>query len=159
MLKGFEVHFRKFWYIDGWVIVTYPMRPICKIGCILENLAKKAPNFAPNWVLFAEKWYRDGSQNHAFRGIEMVEILNSTLSFPVRIFLKNPPPPPPPPGSGARIPILTFVQYPKIQGCILSFVEGLFKIDWAYPPLKLITGVCKIPCYWGTLQVVNDKIR
>ena len=44
MLKGFEVHFRKFWYIDGWVIVTYPMRPICKIGCILENLAKKAPN-------------------------------------------------------------------------------------------------------------------
>ena len=19
MLKGFEVHFRKFWYIDGWV--------------------------------------------------------------------------------------------------------------------------------------------
>ena len=93
MLKGFEVHFRKFWYIDGWVIVTYPMRPICKIGCILENLAKKAPNFAPNWVLFAEKWYRDGSQNHAFRGIEMVEILNSTLSIPVRIFLKNPPPP------------------------------------------------------------------
>ena len=22
MLKGFEVHFRKFWYIDGWVIIT-----------------------------------------------------------------------------------------------------------------------------------------
>ena len=43
MLKGFEVHFRKFWYIDWWVIVTYPMRSICKIGCILENLAK-APN-------------------------------------------------------------------------------------------------------------------
>ena len=46
MLKGFEVHFRKFWYMDGWVIVTYPMRPICKIGCILENLAKKAPNLS-----------------------------------------------------------------------------------------------------------------
>ena len=46
MLKGFEVHFRKFWYIDGWVIVTYPMRPICKIGCILKKLAKKAPNLA-----------------------------------------------------------------------------------------------------------------
>ena len=43
MLKGFEVHFRKFWYIDGWVIVTYPMRLICKIGCNLENLAKKHP--------------------------------------------------------------------------------------------------------------------
>ena len=36
MLNGFEVHFRKFWYIDVWVIVTYPMRPICKIGCFLE---------------------------------------------------------------------------------------------------------------------------
>ena len=67
MLKGFEVHFRKFWYIDGWVIVTYPMRPICKIGCFLENLAKKSTQFAPNWVLFAQKWYRDGLQNHAFR--------------------------------------------------------------------------------------------
>ena len=44
MLKGFEVHFRKFWYIDGWVIVTYPMRPICKSGRILENLAKNATN-------------------------------------------------------------------------------------------------------------------
>ena len=68
------------------------MHPICKIGCILENLAKKSTKFAPNWVLFAEKWYRDGSQNHAFRGIEMVEILNSTLSIPVRIFLRTPPP-------------------------------------------------------------------
>ena len=64
------------------------MRPICKIGFILENLAKKAPNLPQ---IFAEKWYRDGSQNHAFRGIEMVEILNSTLSIPVRNILKNPP--------------------------------------------------------------------
>ena len=32
MLKGFDVHFREFWYIDGWVIVTYPMRPIFKLG-------------------------------------------------------------------------------------------------------------------------------
>ena len=75
----------------GGVIVTYLMRPICKIGCILENLARKAPSFAPNWVLLAEKWYRDGSQNHAFWGIEVVEILNSTLSIPVRVFLKNCP--------------------------------------------------------------------
>ena len=44
-------------------------------------------------MLFTEKWYRDGSENHAFRGIEMVEILNSTLSIPVQIFLKTPPPP------------------------------------------------------------------
>ena len=82
MLKGFEVHFCKFWYIDGWVIVTYPMRPICKIECILENLAKKSTQFAPNWVIFAEKWYRDGSQNHAFRGIEMVEIFKLYFEHP-----------------------------------------------------------------------------
>ena len=86
MLKGFEVHFRKFWYIDGWVIVTYPMRPICKIGYIFENLAKEAPNLPQIGCFFAEKWYRDGSQNHAFRGIEMVKILNSTLSIPVQFF-------------------------------------------------------------------------
>ena len=54
MLKGFEVHFRMFWYIDGWVIVTYPMRPICKVGCILENLAKKAPNL-PQIGCFLQK--------------------------------------------------------------------------------------------------------
>ena len=69
------------------------MRPICKIGCILENLAKKAPNLPQIGCFLKEKWYRDGSQNHTFRGIEMVEILNSTLSIPVRIFLKNTPPP------------------------------------------------------------------
>ena len=54
ILKGFEVHFRKFWYIDGWVIATHPMRPICKIGCILENLAKKAPNL-PQIGCFLQK--------------------------------------------------------------------------------------------------------
>ncbi len=32
--------FRHFWYIDGWVSLP---DPICKIGCILENKAKKAP--------------------------------------------------------------------------------------------------------------------
>ena len=53
--KGFEVHFRKFRYIDGWVIVTYPMRPICKIGCILENLAKKAWLNLPQIGCFLQK--------------------------------------------------------------------------------------------------------
>ncbi len=28
--------FRHFLYIDGWVSVSDPMCPICKIGCILE---------------------------------------------------------------------------------------------------------------------------
>ena len=76
MLKGLRCIFVRFWYTDGWVIVTY-----------LPN----APNLQ-NWVYFG-KWYRDGSQNHAFRGIEMVEILNSTLSIPVRFFFEEPPPP------------------------------------------------------------------
>ena len=86
--QRFEVHFRKFWYIDGWVMSHTQCAQFhnlkkknCKIGCILENLALKSTYFATNWVLFAEKWYRDGSQNHAFRGIEMVEILK--LSIPV----------------------------------------------------------------------------
>ena len=37
-------------------------------------------------------WYTDESQNQVSRGIEMVEILKSTLSIPVQIFWKNPPP-------------------------------------------------------------------
>ena len=44
MRKVFKVVFHNLWYIDGWVSVPDPIRPICKIGCILENLAKKAPN-------------------------------------------------------------------------------------------------------------------
>ena len=44
MLKGFRVLFRHFWYIDGWVSGPDLMRPICKIGCILENSGKKAHN-------------------------------------------------------------------------------------------------------------------
>ena len=69
------------------------MRPICKIECILENLAKKH-SICPKLGAFCRKMvgYRDGPQNHAFRGIEMVEILNSTLSIPVQIFFEEPPP-------------------------------------------------------------------
>ena len=46
MCLPFGVNFHEIWYIDGWVSVTDPMRPICKIGCILGNYAKKAPNLA-----------------------------------------------------------------------------------------------------------------
>ena len=42
--QSFLVVFHNFWYINGWVSVPDLIRPICKIGCILENLAKKAPN-------------------------------------------------------------------------------------------------------------------
>ena len=45
MSLGFRVHFHHFWYMDGWVSVTDPMRQICKIECrpYLGKLAKKAP--------------------------------------------------------------------------------------------------------------------
>ena len=33
------------------------------------------------WVFFATNWYSDGSQNLAFRGIQMVGIPKSTLQF------------------------------------------------------------------------------
>ena len=42
--------------------------------------------------VFVAIWYRNGSQNHASRGKEVVEILKSTLSIHVQIFLKTPPP-------------------------------------------------------------------
>ncbi len=44
MLKSFRVLFRHVWYIDGRVSIPDLIRPICKIWCILENFAKKAPN-------------------------------------------------------------------------------------------------------------------
>ena len=43
-------------------------------------------------VFFAAIWYNDGLQNHAFWGIDMVEILKSTLSLPVyKFFWRHPP--------------------------------------------------------------------
>ena len=47
-------------------------------------------------MLFAEKWYRDGSQNHAFRDIEAYrDGRNFKLYFehPRTIFFEDPPPP------------------------------------------------------------------
>ena len=62
-------------------------------GVFWKIKLKKHP-ICPKLGAFCRKMvYRDGSQNHTFQGIEMVEILNSTLSIPVRIFLKNNPPP------------------------------------------------------------------
>ena len=68
------------------------MRSICKNGCILDNFGQKSTQFFPNWMFFVAIWYSDGSQNHASRGIEVVEILKSTLSIPVQMFFKDPPP-------------------------------------------------------------------
>ena len=77
MLKGFMVLFRHFWYIDGWVSVPDPFWTIQR---------EKATTLFQIGV-FAAIGYSDGSQNHTFRGIEMVEILKSTLSIPYKIFL------------------------------------------------------------------------
>ncbi len=46
--------------------------------------------FVPNWEFFASVWYSDGSQNHTFRVIEMVEILKATLSIPVQSVWRPP---------------------------------------------------------------------
>ena len=62
-----------------------------KLG-VFWKIWPKSTLFVPNWVLFWAIWYCDGSQNPASRGIEVVEILKSTLSIPVENFLKTPPP-------------------------------------------------------------------
>ena len=51
---SFLVVFHNFWYINGWVSVPDLIRPICKIGCIWENLAKKHP-ICPNLGVFCDK--------------------------------------------------------------------------------------------------------
>ncbi len=57
---------------------------------ILENYTQKAPIFVPNWVFFAAIWYSDRSQNHTFRGKEMVQ--NSEVYFEhPRTKNENPP--------------------------------------------------------------------
>ena len=62
-----------------------------KLG-VFQEIRPKSTQFVPNWVFYAANWYSDGSQNHAVSGIEMVEILKSTLSIglPVQNFLKTP---------------------------------------------------------------------
>ena len=44
------------------------MRPICKIGCILENLAKKPPNLPQIGCFLQKNGIEMGHKNHAFRG-------------------------------------------------------------------------------------------
>ena len=80
--KGLRMFFlAHFWYIDGWVSVTDPMHPICKIGAFWKIWPKKHPTCSKLGVFCSNS---DWSQNHTFRGIEMVEILKSTLSIPVQ---------------------------------------------------------------------------
>ena len=65
--------FVQFWYIDGWGSSSVIMRPICKIGCILENLRLKSTSrLMPQLFGSAfsyEKWYlRWVTITHAFWG-------------------------------------------------------------------------------------------
>ncbi len=45
MCMPFGVYFHGIWHIDGWVSISAPMRPVCKIECwpVLENFARRAP--------------------------------------------------------------------------------------------------------------------
>jgi len=56
---GFGVPYQHFWYMDGWVSVTDPMRPICQIGCILEKLGKIAPNMPQIGCFLRKIWIWD----------------------------------------------------------------------------------------------------
>ena len=98
------------------------MREICKIGCILENLAKKAPNLPQIGCFLQKKWYRDGLQNHAFRGIEMVEILNS---------FEHPRTPPPPRGENLYTKNgCKEIQSPKIERPSAHGMHQCFLSRW-----------------------------
>ena len=57
--------------------VTDLIRPICKIGCILGNFAKKALNLAQIGCFSAENGIIEGSQNCVFLGIENSDFLES----------------------------------------------------------------------------------
>ncbi len=68
MCLPFEVYFHEIWYIakKGKSSVTDLIRPICKIGCILGNFAKKALNLAQIGCFSAENGIIEGSQNCVF---------------------------------------------------------------------------------------------
>ena len=69
--KVFRVLFYHYWYTNGWVSISDPMH--CKFGAFLKIWPIKYP-IVPNWVFFAAIWFGDGSQNHTFRGTDMIKI-------------------------------------------------------------------------------------
>ncbi len=82
-----RVLFRHFWYIDGWVSVPDPMRPIRKSA--FWKLTKKGPNLFQIGC-FLQPLVSNGSQNQTVRGIEMVKNQKSTLTIPIQNLLKTP---------------------------------------------------------------------
>ena len=85
MLKGFFL-------IIGILMGGFPFKTQCaqfvKLGVFRKIRPTKHP-ICSNLGVFCSKWYSDWSQNHAFWGIEMVEILKSTLSLPVQNFWRT----------------------------------------------------------------------
>ncbi len=66
MCLPFGVYLHEIWYIDGWVSVTDPMHPICKIGKLGVFFGRFCTQFGLNWVFFCRKLYIEGSKNFAF---------------------------------------------------------------------------------------------
>ena len=119
-----------------------PNPEFAKLG-VFRKIRPKKPPFVLNWVFFAAIWYSDGSQYHTFWGIEMVEILKSTLSLPVQNFLKTPqsfyqgcsqPHSP----RWARVPLCSFFLKSRSK-CFLffltlcSFSSSFWPSGWATP--------------------------
>ena len=92
MSHGLGVHFHHFGYLNGWVSVTAPMRPIFKIGCIWENVAKKAPNLPKIGCFFEENWYSDGSWFDALEVSVWSKSRNLRGTPPSNLNSRTPPP-------------------------------------------------------------------
>ena len=88
MRNAVRVVFYIFWYIGGWV--PDPIRSICKIECMLENLAKKADNLQKFWFILRQIDKLIDHKITLFKVIQMVDFAKSTLSIPVHKFSKTP---------------------------------------------------------------------
>ena len=132
MLKGFELLFHQFWYIDGWVSVPDLMRPICNIG----KFGQRSTHFAPNWVFFEANWYSDGSQNHTsrYRDGQLFEAYTLSIYIHVNVF-ECPFPPP-------RAATLTCAHI--FAGCASIGDVAAFMVGLHIYPCQPITNTCKM---------------
>ena len=81
------LYFHEIWYTDGWVSVTDPVHPICKI---LGDFAKKSTQFGLNWFFYSRKWYIEGSKTCIANG----EFSELDRHIHVQNLGDNPPPSP-----------------------------------------------------------------
>ena len=81
-------------YIDVWVSVTDPMRPICNVVCILRNFAtQKAPNLAKIGCFSAENGILQGPKIVLFIDIAKGDFSESGRHIHVQNLVENPFPP------------------------------------------------------------------